>query len=89
MPDYHGPPSTRDNDFSPTRYQTVDGQWVSTTFVYNTVAFQNQANNIYTFAQTYNAANNATQTGKQFKFKSQQDRILALIGQYNVAGCPK
>jgi hypothetical protein len=33
----------------------------------------------------YEAANNAAVTGKTFRFASQQDRILALIGRYNQA----
>lgn len=83
-------PTTTDNtNFSPTVIRTCDGQLISTSFTYKSVAYQNQANNIYQNQQTYNTVNNAAITGKQFKFISHQDRIAALIGKYNQSPCTR
>ena len=83
-------PTTTDNtNFSPTVITTFDGQTISTSFTYKSVAYQNQANFIYQNQQAYNTANNAAVTGKQFKFISHQDRIAALIGKYNQSPCTK
>jgi hypothetical protein len=84
----HARPTTTDNtNFSPTVIRACDGQLISTTFTYKSVAYQNQANSIYQSQQAYNTANNASVTGKQFQFISHQDRIAALIGKYNQSPC--
>lgn len=80
-------PSNLDNNFSPQRVQMCDGKYVSTSFVFNTVGYQNQANAIYQYQQNYNTATNAAVTGKSFQFLSHQDRLAALIGKYNQNPC--
>ena len=72
-------------NFSPQTILMPDGNYVSTLFTYNSPTTQNQANMLYQEKVKYEAANNAAVTGKTFRFASQQDRILALIGRYNQA----
>lgn len=84
----HARPTTTDNtNFSPTVIRACDGQLISTSFTFNTVAYQNGANFIYQYQQAYNTKNNAAVTGKQFQFSSHQDRIAALMGKYNQSPC--
>ena len=64
-----------------------DGKYVSTSFVYNTVAYQNQANNIFQNQQTMNTYYSTIGSQKKFQFTSQQDRLAALIGKYNQNPC--
>ena len=85
----HARPSNLDNNFSPQTVLMCDGSYVSTSFVFNTVAYQNQANFIYQNQQTKNAYYASIGSQKKFQFGSQQDRIAALIGQYNQAPCTK
>lgn len=63
---------------------------VSTPFVFESVAYQNAANNVYEYVNTYNTANNATVTGNTYKFKSDYERMQYLLGQKNRGtGCNK
>jgi hypothetical protein len=80
-------PSNLDNNFSPQTVQMCDGKYVSTSFVYNTVAYQNQANFIYQNQQTMNTYYSTIGSQKKFQFGSHQDRLAALIGQYNQRPC--
>lgn len=54
---------------------------VSTPFVFETVAYQNAANQVYEYVQAYNTANNAAVTGSNYKFKSDYERMQYLLGQ--------
>lgn len=54
---------------------------VSTPFVFETVAYQNGANQVYEYVQAYNTANNASVTGSNYKFKSDYERMQYLLGQ--------
>ena len=78
-------PTKTNPNFSPQTILMPDGNYVSTLFTYNSPTTQNQANMLYQEKVKYEAANNAAVTGKTFRFASQQDRILALIGRYNQA----
>ena len=78
-------PTKNNNNHSPNVIVMPDGNTVSTLFTYKSPAVQNQANMIYQQKVQYEAATNATVTGKTFQFQSQQDRILALIGRYQQA----
>jgi hypothetical protein len=49
-------------------------------FIFDTVGFQNSGNTVYSYAQNYNAVNNAAIIGNTFKFKSDRDRMYALTG---------
>jgi hypothetical protein len=51
-----------------------------TRFVFETVDFQNGANTINNYVNTYNANCNAAVTGNSFQFKSDYDRMKNLIG---------
>jgi hypothetical protein len=63
---------------------------VSTPFVFESVAYQNAANNVYEYVTAYNTANNATVTGSNYKFKSDYERMQYLLGQKNRSpGCNK
>ena len=83
----HARPSNTDNNFSPQVIRACDGQIVSTAFVYNTVAYQNQANFIYQNQQTMNNYYSTIGSQKKFQFVSHQDRLAALIGKYNQNPC--
>jgi hypothetical protein len=54
---------------------------VSTPFVFETVAYQNSANQVYEYVKAYNTANNASVTGSNYKFKSDYERMQYLLGQ--------
>jgi hypothetical protein len=82
-------PSNQDNNFSPQVTQMCDGNYVSTSFVFNTVAYQNNANFIYQNQQTMNNYYASIGSQKKFRFVSHQDRLAALIGQYNQRPCTK
>ena len=63
---------------------------VSTPFIFESVAVQNAANNVYEYVQAYNTATNATVTGNTYKFKSDYERMQYLLGQKNRgSGCNK
>ncbi len=63
---------------------------VSTPFVFESVAYQNDANNVYESVTAYNTANNAAVTGSNDKFKSDYERMQYLLGQKNRStGCNK
>jgi hypothetical protein len=63
---------------------------VSTPFVFDNVAYQNAANNVYEYVKAYNTANNATTTGNTYKFKSDYERMQYMLGQKNRGtGCNK
>lgn len=49
-------------------------------FIFESVDFQNGANTINNFVDTYNANCNAAVTGNSFKFKSDYDRMKNLLG---------
>ena len=83
----HARPSNLNNNFSPQRVQACDGQYISTAFVFNTVAYQNQANFIYQNQQAVNAYYASIGSQKKYRFGSHQDRLAALIGQYNQRPC--
>jgi hypothetical protein len=78
-------PTQTNNNFSPQTILMPDGKYVSTVFTYVSPTIQNQANAIYQEKAAYETSTNAKQTGKTFRFMSDQDRISALIGQYNQA----
>ena len=78
-------PTKNNNDHSPNVILMPDGNYVSTLFTYASPAVQNQANMLYQEKVKYEAATNAATTGRTFRFASQQDRIMALIGRYNQA----
>ena len=54
----------------------------STIFVFESVQWQNAANTVYEHQKAYNTANNATTTGKTYKFKSDYERMQALLGKF-------
>jgi hypothetical protein len=60
------------------------GGYVSTSFVYNTVAYQTAANSAYVALSTSAAASNTTP-----KFKTYDEKIKFLIGKTAVASCTK
>lgn len=60
------------------------GGYVSTSFVYNTVAYQSAANSAYVALSTSAAASNTTP-----KFKTYDEKIKFLIGKTAVASCTK
>lgn len=63
---------------------------VSTPFVFESVAYQNSANNVYEYVKAYNTANNAAVTGSNYKFKSDYERMQYLLGAKNRGtGCNK
>jgi len=78
-------PTKNNNDHSPNVILMPDGNYTSTIFTFKSPAYQNQANMIYQEKVQYEISTNAVRTGKTFKFKSQQERILALIGRYQQA----
>lgn len=49
-------------------------------FIFETVDFQNGANTINNYVNTYNAQCNAAVTGNGFKFRSDYDRMKNLLG---------
>ena len=55
---------------------------VSTIFVFQSPTFQNAANTVYEYKQAVDTLNNATATGKTYKFKTDYERMQALIGGY-------
>jgi hypothetical protein len=60
---------------------------VSTIFVFESVQFQNAANTVYEHKVAYDLRKNATVTGKTYKFKTDFERMQALIGSYGVGPC--
>lgn len=80
-------PSNLNNNFSPQTVQTFDGQYISTSFVFNTVDYQNRANTVYQNQQAVNAYFTSIGSQKKFRFSSHQDRLAALIGKYNQNPC--
>ncbi len=60
------------------------GGYVSTSFVYNTVAYQSAANSAYVALSTSAAASNTSP-----KFKTYDEKIKFLIGKTAVASCTK
>lgn len=54
----------------------------STIFIFESVQWQNAANTVYEHQKAYNATNNATVTGKTYKFKSDYERMQALLGKF-------
>ena len=51
-------------------------------FIFNTVQYQNSANTVYEHAKAYNTANSAATTGKTYKFKTDRERMQALLGKF-------
>jgi hypothetical protein len=60
------------------------GGYVSTSFVYNSVAYQSAANSAYVALSTSAAASNTTP-----KFKTYDEKIKFLIGKTATASCTK
>ena len=56
---------------------------VSTIFVFQSPTFQNAANTVYEYKLAVDTLNNATATGKTYKFKSDFERMQYLLGSYN------
>jgi hypothetical protein len=54
----------------------------STIFIFESVQWQTAANTVYEHVQAYNTAKNATVTGKTYKFKSDYERMQALLGKF-------
>jgi hypothetical protein len=55
---------------------------VSTPFIFESVQFQNAANQVYEYKVAYDQKKNARVTGKTYKFKTDFERMQALIGSY-------
>jgi hypothetical protein len=49
-------------------------------FIFNTVDYQNGANTFNNYVENQNARNNAAATGNTFKYRTDADRMKALIG---------
>lgn len=49
-------------------------------FIFDTVGYQNAANTVNNYVNSYNAQNNAAVTGNGFKFKSDAERMQNLLG---------
>lgn len=64
--------------------QTCPDTQVPQPFVFNTVQYQNSANTVYNHKEAYNIRKNAAVTGKTYKFKTDYERMQALIGCYGV-----
>lgn len=54
----------------------------STIFIFESVQWQNAANTVYEHVTAYNTAKNARVTGKTYKFKSDYERMQALLGKF-------
>lgn len=54
----------------------------STIFIFESVQWQNAANTVYEHQQAYNTKTNARVTGKTYKFKSDYERMQALLGKF-------
>jgi hypothetical protein len=54
----------------------------STIFIFESVQWQNAANTVYEHQQAYNIRKNAAITGKTYKFKSDYERMQALLGKF-------
>jgi hypothetical protein len=67
------------------------GGYVSTLFVYNTVAYQSAANSAYLAKSTADAvyASNPNTANNRTNFKSYDEKIKYLIGKTAVASCSK
>lgn len=67
------------------------GGYVSTLFVYNTVAYQSAANSAYLAKSTADAtyAANPNTANNRMNFKSYDEKIKFLIGKTAVASCSK
>jgi hypothetical protein len=51
-------------------------------FIFESVQWQNAANTVYEHVKAVNTKNNATVTGKTYKFKSDYERMQALLGRF-------
>ena len=65
------------------------GGYVSTLFVYDTVAYQAAANSAYVAKSTADAVYIVAGTGKVTNFKTYDEKIKYLIGKTAVASCSK
>ena len=67
------------------------GGYVSTLFVYNTVAYQSAANSAYLAKSTADAvhASNPNTKNNTTNFKTYDEKIKYLIGKTAVASCSK
>jgi hypothetical protein len=61
---------------------------VSQNFVFESPSFQRGCNTIYEEKKAFDLANNATITGKTFKFKTDFERMQNLIGLYGSTPVP-
>jgi hypothetical protein len=80
MPEIYYSPTITNPNKSPQVIQTNTGQYVSTLFTFGSPTVQTQANSIFMAQSNYEAT-----TGKKYQFKSDQDRIAALIGRFRLA----
>ena len=55
---------------------------VSEAFIFKNSAFQTSSNMVYQFKKAYDIRNNATVTGKTYKFKTDFERMQYLLGLY-------
>jgi hypothetical protein len=55
---------------------------VSEAFVFQSPSFQNACNMVYEYKKNRDIANNATVTGKTYKFKTDFERMQYLLGLY-------
>ena len=55
---------------------------VSEAFVFESTSFQNACNMVYQYKKNVDIANNATVTGKTYKFKTDFERMQYLLGLY-------
>lgn len=63
----------------------VSANCVSTIFIFESVQYQNAANTVYTRKQEYDAQPRNEKKGKKYVFKTDYERMQALIGRYGVA----
>jgi hypothetical protein len=74
-------------DRSPRIVTLPDGQVISTSFVYQSVAIQNAANRVYIRKSTIDAQNAVDNpiAPKQYTFRSDYERMQFIIGKRGVA----
>ena len=74
-------------DRSPQIITLPDGQVISTSFVYQSVAIQNAANSVYIRKSTIDAQNVAANptAPKQYIFRTDYERMQFIIGKRGVA----
>ncbi len=58
---------------------------VSTIFIFDNVQYQNSANNVYNHKVEFDLQPRNEKKGKKYVFKTDYERMQALIGRYGVA----